>query len=103
MCRRTGPLDRRSGDGQHAIAEIARVLAEAFALSAMPLAETAACVAELRRAGVVADRMAPRADSPLDFFAAIYCLNLDERPDRWEAARRRFAMLGIAGRVSDGV
>jgi Coenzyme PQQ synthesis protein D (PqqD) len=80
-------------DGRHTVAEIAGALAEAFSLCVLPLAETAACVAELRSAGVLAPA------SPFDFFEAIYCLNLDERPDRWENALRRFAMLNIASRV----
>ena len=87
-------------DGERTVAEIAGALAETFALGAAPVGETAACVADLRRAGVLADT--PAAGSPggaFDFFAAIYCLNLDDRPDRWRDARRRFAMLDIAGRV----
>jgi GR25 family glycosyltransferase involved in LPS biosynthesis len=83
-------------DGQHTVAEIAEALAAAFTLDAPPLAETATCVAELRQAGVLADRT---QDDPFDFFAAIYCLNLDQRPDRWEHARRRFSMLGLESRV----
>ena len=81
-------------DGHHTVAEIAGALAEAFTLDAPPLDEAAACVAELRQAGVLASR-----DHPFDFFAAIYCLNLDHQPDRWENARRRFAALDIAARV----
>ena len=42
-------------DGQRTIAEIAGLLAEAFGLAALPLAEVADCAAELRRAGVLAD------------------------------------------------
>jgi hypothetical protein len=34
-----------------------------------------------RQVGVLADRT---QDDPFDFFAAIYCLNLDQHPDRWE-------------------
>ena len=68
-------------DGHHTVAEIAGALAMAFTLDAPPLAETAGCVAELRRAGVLADP----ADRPFDFFAAIFCLNLDQQPDRWAA------------------
>ena len=36
---------------------------------------------------------------PFEFFDAIYCINLDTRPDRCELAMREFAALGIAGRV----
>jgi Coenzyme PQQ synthesis protein D (PqqD) len=109
-------------DGQHTVAEIAQALAGAFALQAPPLTEAAACVAELRRAGVLAgprhpatariaggppaaDRKpgsrsrAEQADNPFGFFEAIYCLNLDHQPDRWAGALRRFTALGIAARV----
>ena len=82
-------------DGRHTVAEIAAALAEAFTLDGPPLAEAAACVAELRRAGVLASR----PGSPFDFFAAVYCLNLDRQPDRWENARRRFAALALGTRV----
>ncbi len=82
-------------DGRHTVAEIAAALAEAFTLDAPPLAEATACVAELRQAGVLASR----AGHPFDFFAAIYCLNLDHQPDRWENARRRFTALQIAARA----
>jgi Coenzyme PQQ synthesis protein D (PqqD) len=44
-----------SCDGQRTVTEIAEVLAEAFGLEAPPLAEAAACVEELRQAGVLAD------------------------------------------------
>jgi hypothetical protein len=85
-------------DGQHTVTEIAGALGEAFALPSPPLAEAAATVADLRRTGILT---APYylADSPFDFFAAIYCLNLDHQPERWAGARRRFSALGIAGRV----
>jgi hypothetical protein len=83
-------------DGRHTIAEIAAALAEAFALSVPPLAEAAACVADLRRAGILAGE---QAGNPFDFFAAVYCLNLDQRPDRWENSLRRFSALNIAARV----
>ena len=39
------------------------------------------------------------AADPFRFFGAIYCINLDSRPDRWNEARREFAALGIADRV----
>jgi hypothetical protein len=82
-------------DGRHTVAEIAATLAEVFTLDAPLLAETTACVTELRHAGILANR----ADHPFDFFAAIYCLNLDHQPDRWENARRRFTALKIATQV----
>jgi SAM-dependent methyltransferase len=37
--------------------------------------------------------------SPFDFFEAIYCVNLDREPARWEQVQKRFERLGIAGRV----
>jgi hypothetical protein len=94
-------------DGQRTVAEIAEGIADAFRLEVLPLAEVVASVAELRRAGVLADRthgrMKPaqedQADNPFGFFEAIYCLNLDQRPDRWAAALRRFCQLKIASRV----
>ena len=36
---------------------------------------------------------------PFHFFDAIYCINLDRQPDRWEAMQRRFRKLGIERRV----
>jgi len=93
-------------DGQRTVAEIAGTLAGAFALSAPPLGVTAACVADLRRAGVLAEVLAgsgpaaPQSGTdPFSFFAAIYCLNLNERPDRWRSALRRFDTLNISTRV----
>ncbi|MGH3224497.1 MAG: PqqD family peptide modification chaperone [Streptosporangiaceae bacterium] len=91
-------------DGRTTVAEIAEEIADAFGLEALPLAEVAACVAELRRAGVLADRTHSRmepdqTDDPFGFFEAIYCLNLDQRPDRWANALRRFSRLQIATRV----
>ena len=91
-------------DGQTTVAEIAEEIAGAFSLEALPLAEVVACVEELRRAGVLADRahsqMKPdQTDNPFGFFEAIYCLNLDQRPDRWADALRRFSRLQIATRV----
>jgi hypothetical protein len=35
-------------------------------------------------------------DSPLHFFDAIYCINLDRQPERWEATRERLRKLGMA-------
>jgi len=91
-------------DGQRTVAEIAEGIADAFELEALPLAEVVTCVAELRRVGVLADRthcrMKPdQADNPFGFFEAIYCLNLDQCPDRWADALRRFSRLQIATRV----
>ncbi len=43
-------------DGHTTVAEIADCAADAFSLEAPPLAEVAACVAELRHAGILADR-----------------------------------------------
>ena len=80
-------------DGQNTVAEIASEIAGAFSLEALPLAEVVACIAELRRAGVLADI------DPFRFFEAIFCLNLDQRPDRWANALRRFSELRIAARV----
>ncbi len=37
--------------------------------------------------------------NPFHFFDAIYCINLDTRPDRWQAMLIRFEALGIAHRV----
>lgn len=37
--------------------------------------------------------------SPFSFFDAIYCINLDTRPDRWERMRGRLEALGIAETV----
>src|SRR5579862_7834027 len=89
-------------DGQTTVAEIAEGIADAFSLVALPLAEVIACVAELRRAGVLAEHaygQSSASDDPFGFFEAIYCLNLDQRPDRWADALRRFSRLRIATRV----
>ena len=95
-------------DGEQTVAEIAEALAEVFALEALPLAEVTACVADLRRAGLLAEQarhpaktrvVEAHADHPFRYFEAIYCLNLDEQPDRWSSALRRFSQLGIAARV----
>jgi hypothetical protein len=40
-------------DGRHTVAQIAEVLAAAFTLDGPPLAEVAACVSELRHAGIL--------------------------------------------------
>lgn len=81
-------------DGRLTVPQVAAALAEVFGLPAPPLAATEACVGQLRAAGILAD-----PESPFEFFEAIYCLNLDERTDRWEAASRRFAELGLVSRV----
>ena len=52
----TASIVLESCDGQRTVAEIAEALAEAFGLETPPLAEATACVEELRRAGVLADR-----------------------------------------------
>lgn len=38
-------------------------------------------------------------NNPFDFFDAIYCINLDERTDRWEHSCKQFKILGISDRV----
>ena len=38
-------------------------------------------------------------DNPFDFFDEIYCINLDERIDRWEHSCEQFKILGIYDRV----
>ena len=38
-------------------------------------------------------------DNPFDFFDAIYCINLDERTDRWEHSVKQFEKLGILDKV----
>lgn len=43
----------------------------------------------------ITSRAQQEATSPFVFFDAVFCLNLDDRPDRWQAARDRFAQLGI--------
>ena len=44
-------------------------------------------------------RWGRRAANPFRFFDAIYCINLDSRPDRWSEAQREFTAVGIAARV----
>jgi hypothetical protein len=39
------------------------------------------------------------AESPFDFFDAIYCISLDGETERWRQAREQFRQLGIARRV----
>lgn len=34
-----------------------------------------------------------------DYFDAIYCINLDRRPDRWELVKKEFEKMGIEDRV----
>lgn len=47
----------------------------------------------------IADQIVARARreaaSPFAFFDAVFCLNLDQRADRWHVSRNRFAQLGI--------
>ena len=39
-------------------------------------------------------------DNPFDFFDAIYCINLEERTDRWESVcQAEFEKLGISDRI----
>ncbi len=37
--------------------------------------------------------------NPFDYFEEIYCINLDERSDRWEHAQKEFEKVGIKDRV----
>jgi GR25 family glycosyltransferase involved in LPS biosynthesis len=37
--------------------------------------------------------------NPFDFFDAIYCINLDERTDRWEHSLKQFEILEISNKV----
>jgi len=37
--------------------------------------------------------------NPFDFFDKIFCINLDNRKDRWEKCLGKFALLGIEGKV----
>jgi GR25 family glycosyltransferase involved in LPS biosynthesis len=37
--------------------------------------------------------------NPFDYFDAIYCINLDERVDRWKHAQEEFSKVGILDRV----
>ncbi len=39
-------------------------------------------------------------NNPFDFFEEIYCINLDERTDRWEHAQKEFKKVGILDRVT---
>jgi hypothetical protein len=36
---------------------------------------------------------------PFDFFDAIFCINLDKRPNRWESAQKEFEKIGILDKV----
>tara|TARA_A100001037_G_scaffold306597_1_gene353112 strand:+ start:33673 stop:34332 length:660 start_codon:yes stop_codon:yes gene_type:complete len=38
-------------------------------------------------------------NNPLDFFDAIYCINLKERTDRWDRCHAEFEKFGISDRV----
>jgi Coenzyme PQQ synthesis protein D (PqqD) len=92
-------------DGRRTVAQIAVALAEAFGLATDPLAEVTACVSGLRSAGILAGdtagcgKLDGLGNDPFGFFEVIYCLNLDQRPDRWGAAVGRFSVLGIEKRV----
>src|SRR5206468_12879464 len=102
-------------DGERTVAGVAAELAESFALATAPLAEVSACVAGLRRAGILLARTpsnwqdagtdraleeaARRANNPFAYFDGIFCLNLDTATDRWREAARRHAQLGIAWKV----
>lgn len=48
-----------------------------------------------RAAEQIIARARREAASPFTFFDTVFCLNLDQRPDRWHASRQRFAQLGI--------
>jgi len=78
-------------DGHHTVAEIAGALAGAFTLDAPPLDEAAACVAGLRRAGVLAGRAVGNPDalgldaaSPMVLLALVLPA-LREPAARWAA------------------
>ena len=43
----------------------------------------------------ITTRAQEEVTNPFVFFDAVFCLNLDDRPDRWHASRDRFARLGI--------
>lgn len=38
-------------------------------------------------------------DNAFDFFSKIFCINLDERTDRWELAQEEFKKIGILDKV----
>ena len=38
-------------------------------------------------------------DNSFDFFDAIFCINLDKRPDRWIHAQEQFKKIGILDKV----
>lgn len=38
-------------------------------------------------------------ENPFDFFDEIYCINLDQRKDRWQQVQKEFKKLGIEDRV----
>lgn len=38
-------------------------------------------------------------NNPFDFFEEIYCINLDERTDRWEHSKSEFEKVGILDKV----
>lgn len=47
----------------------------------------------------VVARLASDARSPFVHFDAIYCINLDDRPDRWARVERQAALVGITDRL----
>ena len=38
-------------------------------------------------------------DNPFNYFDKIFCINLDERTDRWEKCLNKFSLLGIEDKV----
>lgn len=38
-------------------------------------------------------------DDPFDKFEELWCINLDNRVDKWHNARKEFASVGISGRI----
>lgn len=38
-------------------------------------------------------------DNPFDYFDEIFCINIDERTDRWELAQKEFEKIGILDKV----
>jgi GR25 family glycosyltransferase involved in LPS biosynthesis len=38
-------------------------------------------------------------DNPFDYFDKMFCINLDERTDRWELAQKEFERIGILDKV----
>jgi len=82
-------------DGQRTVTEIAEEVADAFELDALPLAEVVACVAKLRRTGVLVDsahsRMNPgQADDPSGGGRRIILFRFH---DQFYACRERLRLL----------